>query len=513
MNRFEGFITPHIGDKMFQCDDQFAINLDKLRFAIADGSSSDFFSKIYSRLLCDAYVNEGNVLLSESSVEKINVQWKDEVVNKLSLAGCRPGSFPYVRFQKRDPGCSTLIGLSLMSHPEGKNKFQCVGLGDSMMFFIPAGSLCPKWQFSSDTDEPYAFNPNITFGYTPVIANSYSTHWLKNIRSFSGTLENGVFILVTDGLAEWLLHDKDESTILGKFQKLLEIHSEADFVTFIDVIRKEEHAKNDDMTLLKIYIDDSNSLEFDVNNSILYDYRDVAEREEYIDNEIKKETAAIKQKLSAQNSISLSAEIAHQKKLLEKSIEEKCQKEAEKRILQIETRHQEEIKKFEANQLKESKNIREKAERETTIRLQAEFVRRENEIRLDEKEKVLKEMSSSESIQELIDKGISEEHSRWELSELPQRIDLERQKWIEEELPGIIAEERVKWIEELDEKRREINSAKKKIIKFIQSKIGKYVSISILLLITILIIIVLINRSCSTPNQPYKTKNELINSK
>lgn len=486
MNRFEGFITPHIGDKMFQCDDQFAINLEKLRFAIADGSSSDFFSKIYSRLLCDAYVNEGDVLLSERSVEKINVQWKDEVVNKLSLAGCRPGSFPYVRFQKRDPGCSTLIGLSLMSHPEGKNEFQCVGLGDSMMFFIPAGSSCPKWQFSSDTDEPYAFNPNITFGYTPVIANSYSTHWLKNIRSFSGTLENGVFILVTDGLAEWLLHDKDESTIHMKFQKLLEIHSEADFVTFIDVIRKEENAKNDDMTLLKIYIEDSTSLEFDVNDSLLYDYRDVAEREEYIDNVIKKETAAIKQKLSAQNSISLSAEIARQKKL----IEEKCQKEAEKKILQIETSHQDEITK-----------------------LQEEFVLRENDIRLNEREKVRKEMSSSESIQEQIDNRITEEHSQSEPSELPQRIEEERKKWIEEELPGIIADERKKWIEELDEKRKENNSVKKKIIKFMKSKIGKYVSISFLLLITTLLIIVLINRSCSIPNQPYKTKTEIKNAK
>lgn len=45
MNRVEGYITAHIGDNINECDDNFSISFDKCSFAVADGSSSDFFRK------------------------------------------------------------------------------------------------------------------------------------------------------------------------------------------------------------------------------------------------------------------------------------------------------------------------------------------------------------------------------------------------------------------------------------------------------------------------------------
>ena len=268
MNRVEGYITAHIGDNINECDDNFSINLSKCSFAVADGSSSDFFSKIYSRLLADTFVEESVSMFEESKIKDINNKWQLLVREKLDNAGCKPGSFPFVRFQKRDPGCSTLIGLEL--YKEGDVlKFRCAGLGDSLLFFIPEGSQVPTVQFSSDSNEDFSLDQSVKFGYTPVISTSYSTKWLENIIHYEGVLEKGTFYLMTDGLAEWILR-KESGDIAEKFSILNNIKSQDEFASYVNTIR-DNGAHNDDMTLVKIYIDDL-LLEFSESESIIYDY-------------------------------------------------------------------------------------------------------------------------------------------------------------------------------------------------------------------------------------------------
>lgn len=269
MNRIEGFITAHIGDSINECDDNFAYNLDSCNFAVADGSSSDFFSKIYAKLLADKFVENPLEFYNADNISDINSIWRSLVKDKLDAAGCRPGSFPYVRFQKMDPGCSTLIGLSFFED-EGVIKYHCSGLGDSVLFFKPKNHTVPTLQFSSYSKEDYSLDQSVEFGYTPIISRSYSTQWLENIKDFTGLMSEGVFYLMTDGMAEWILRE-DNGTIEDKFLELDNIHSQDDFIRYVDRIRANG-AHNDDMTLLKIYIDDV-VLNFDSKSSVIYDYR------------------------------------------------------------------------------------------------------------------------------------------------------------------------------------------------------------------------------------------------
>lgn len=269
MNRVEGYITAHIGDNINECDDNFSVSFDKCCFAVADGSSSDFFSKIYSRLLADAFIENASGMFEETQIKAINDNWRLLVREKLDKAGCKPGSFPFVRFQKMDPGCSTLIGLKLFN--DGNLvKFRCSGLGDSVLFFIPEGASVPTIQFSSDSNKDFSLDQDVRFGYTPVISRSYSTQWLDNIINFEGVLEKGIFYLMTDGLAEWILR-KDNGNIADKFELLNNIHSQEEFINYVDSIRNSG-AHNDDMTLVKIHID-SLQLEFSKSESVIFDYR------------------------------------------------------------------------------------------------------------------------------------------------------------------------------------------------------------------------------------------------
>lgn len=303
MNRIEGFITAHIGDRINECDDNFAFNLGDCNFAIADGSSSDFFSKVYAQLLVDKYVENPDNFYNEDNIKQLNSEWRSIVKNKLDEAGCKPGSFPFVRFQKMDPGCSTLIGLSFFEE-KGEIKYCCTGLGDSVLFFIPDDSDIPTLQFSSYSNKEFSFDPSIEFGYTPIISRSYSTGWLENVVKYSNFLSKGVFFLMTDGLAEWILRTDNGSTE-EKFKTLLDIHSQDEFMSYVDFVRKNG-AHNDDMTLVKVYVDEVNT-EFNPDYSICFDYRkeqkiieekEIEERKRHEPKQIIIESASQQQKSS-----------------------------------------------------------------------------------------------------------------------------------------------------------------------------------------------------------------------
>lgn len=281
MNRVEGYIAAHIGDGINECDDNFSVSFDKCGFAVADGSSSDFFSKIYSRLLVDAFIEDASEMFEEGRIKGLNDKWRLLVREKLDRAGCKPGSFPFVRFQKMDPGCSTLIGLKLFN-AGGLAKFRCSGIGDSVLFFIPEGESIPTIQFSSDSNKGFSLDQDVNFGYTPVLAISYSTQWLDKVISLEGVLEKGIFFLMTDGLAEWILR-KDNGSIVDKFKTLKSIQSQEEFILYVNSIRNSG-AHNDDMTLVKIHID-SLQLEFDESESVIFDYRTEQKRIEIEEDE------------------------------------------------------------------------------------------------------------------------------------------------------------------------------------------------------------------------------------
>ena len=86
---------------------------------------------------------------------------------------------------------------------------------------------------------------------------------------------------MTDGLAEWILR-QDNGKIEEKFDSLMNLHTQKDFLLYIENIRSKG-AHNDDMTLMKVYID-SLTLSFDEATSNIYDYRKEAymiEEEEF----------------------------------------------------------------------------------------------------------------------------------------------------------------------------------------------------------------------------------------
>lgn len=277
MNKIQAYILHKENEKFNSCDDNFSFNAEKLNFAVCDGSSSDFFSKIYSRVLSDKYSEIGGDMFSAAIISELNNQWREQVKEEIEEAGCRPGSFPFVHYQRRDPGCSTFICLSF-HNDNTKPTFDFYALGDSMAFFIPKGEYIPEIQISSDSNDDFSFNPNIHFGYTPPIASSYSTKWLDLMKKGTGRqLKEGSFIMVTDAIAEWLLRN-DGVSKEEKFKEILAIDSQKKFTSYVKEIR-DKGAHMDDMTLVIISIDDIHELQFSQENIDKYDYRTIVQKQ------------------------------------------------------------------------------------------------------------------------------------------------------------------------------------------------------------------------------------------
>ena len=277
MNKVQAYILHKESEKFNSCDDNFNFNEEKLNFAVCDGSSSDFFSKIYSRILSDEYSEKGGEMFTPEKISDLNAQWREKVKEEIEEAGCRPGSFPFVHYQRRDPGCSTFVCLSFHKD-ETCPTFDFYVLGDSVIFFIPRGEYKPELQISSDSIDDYSFNPDVHFGYTPPIASSYCTEWIDLMKKEIGMpLREGTFVMVTDAVAEWLLRNDDVSPE-DKFKEILTIDSQKEFESYVKAIRNKG-AHMDDMTLVIISIDDINELEFSQENIDKYDYRTIAQEQ------------------------------------------------------------------------------------------------------------------------------------------------------------------------------------------------------------------------------------------
>ena len=491
MNRVEGYITAHIGDNINECDDNFSISFNKCSFAVADGSSSDFFSKIYSRLLSDAFIENASDMFEEAQIKAINDHWRLLVREKLDKAGCKPGSFPFVRFQKMDPGCSTLIGLKLFN--DGNLvKFRCSGLGDSVLFFIPEGASIPAIQFSSDSNKDFSLDQDVKFGYTPVISRSYSTQWLDSIIHLEGVLEKGTFFLMTDGLAEWILR-KDDTDLADKFELLRNIQSQEDFILYVNNIRNRG-AHNDDMTLVKIHIE-SLQLEFSESESVIFDYRSEQEKIELEEDEKRlsiAKTSAPKVQVEPiakpnPNSDLIAAAIS-------KVSEQKKQKEIEE-LIKGENATQSLIDAAKAKVAStsvqdEKQNINEKT---------ADIIQQEEKAWKTEKEEEIEQLTQKlkkekeEEIEQLTQKLNKEKEEEIEL--LTQKFNKEKDEALSEvraEFLRIEEDRKKKEQEELEEIQQEEKKIKNKIFKY-----SKEIIICILLLIS----------SISILCRPYNSEN------
>lgn len=225
----------------FAPSDPFDLELeDIIAFAIADGVSNSFESKIWANILVKYFTEIKDINpLFFSKVTAEWYQWQGRYIED-RLRNNKPLKWYEEEGLKKGPS-STLLGLLLVKEDDG-SKWKAVSIGDSCLFLVRDNRLEVEFPTSIFTE----FND---------FPSQVSLEGIKrnnlNVRTFEGELYSRDRIyLLTDAIAEWFLKEKNHIP----WDKLSDIKNEDEFVKFIQDLREKEDIRNDDITCMCIRV-------------------------------------------------------------------------------------------------------------------------------------------------------------------------------------------------------------------------------------------------------------------
>lgn len=238
---FKSITTQKSGNSIDENEDNILepskseIEFDTLvKFAISDGATESSFSREWSDLLVSAYKDKpfDKDHLSET-INAISFSWQS-MANAIEL--------PWYAEQKAETGAfATFLGLTINRE---ENIFNSVAIGDCTLFQIRNDETLIT--FPVTTIEEFGNTPNL------LASNQiYQTELEKTVTYLIGSIQpNDLIIVATDALAAWIFKQKDAGEKPWiHLVNILEKEKE-DFESWLNIQRKDNEIKNDDVTLL-----------------------------------------------------------------------------------------------------------------------------------------------------------------------------------------------------------------------------------------------------------------------
>lgn len=321
-NVIKAFIAPHIDENYALCQDRIFVDSTNMFFSVSDGVSSSFAPTYYAEII-SSYQSD-NVVLTSNDARSIFSEWKKYMEglkdsNQLGRAskqryarGEKPAAtFARLKFEKIDGnllwnvsvlGDCTIIHLNLQS-------------GISIVHVITSGE-----KFLNDNFIYNNFKPDYyRFGRMPDQLDEYGT-MLSNqaVLESNKTEIQDCFILMTDGLSDWVLNNPEKT--VERISILLRLETQADFIQLLrDERDNKREMENDDISFIKVLINSLDDVEIDTKSAIT-DIHELIEIEKSSQIEIQQnkiidsgECVSLKDSDEQLNGVS---QIGHNKKIL-----------------------------------------------------------------------------------------------------------------------------------------------------------------------------------------------------
>jgi hypothetical protein len=222
-------------------DDALAADVDRGRFAISDGAAESGFSRVWSKLLVDQFVNHATGSPDDWS------KWLPEAQSRW-LAELKGVEIPWYGEQQFEQGSfATFLGLVVKT--EGKRRlWHAVAVGDSCLFHVRAGKL----------QESFPLEESSQFNFTPKLVGSRSS--IDEVAKKRAVPNHGTgqpedrLWLISDALSKWCL--AEEEAARPPWQELATFLSpdspQTEFAAWIANLRADRGLHNDDVTLMAI---------------------------------------------------------------------------------------------------------------------------------------------------------------------------------------------------------------------------------------------------------------------
>ena len=234
----------------------------KLRFAVADGLTTAFYSGIWAKQLVDLF-HQGKLEDWETDgpawKEAADLKWREH----LNCKRADLGSISQNRLNQCDPAASTFCGIEIFKLDNELQELQwrLIAAGDSCVFHI--------FNYSSSGLEPeagYFSHPctkSAEFSCITAAISNYDTNILPAEFAEANVekpfLKDGdVLLLATDALSEWILKLSELGKPVWKTIADLDASKPQAFKDLIEAARRESdpqrRLKDDDVALIVIRV-------------------------------------------------------------------------------------------------------------------------------------------------------------------------------------------------------------------------------------------------------------------
>lgn len=223
-------------------DDAAAADVQRGRFAVADGAAESGFAGVWSRAMVRQFAQESSAPCDAWSdwLKVAQQHWLDEL---------KDVTIPYYGQPQFERGAfATFLGLAVAEAQDNLRPWHAVAVGDSCLFQTSGDRLL----------EVFPLRESAQFGRFPKLVGSRSNPdevAAQRSQSMIGHAADGDRLwLLSDALAKWCLTAQEASQ--PPWRELAEQTSSTrtpdEFATWIATLRSERNLENDDVTALVV---------------------------------------------------------------------------------------------------------------------------------------------------------------------------------------------------------------------------------------------------------------------
>lgn len=246
--KVRAFITHKLKEHYSECQDRFAINIDRRSVAVSDGMSQSIFPDYWADVLSRFYADNGHCTDEDRII--LCQEWKtkvDQYLDREKQEGRNPWRLQNSLASFNGAG-ATICGVTFNK----ANHWTGHVLGDSCIIEIDTSNSEQPKVVKVHTSEKKPFD-----SYPDYYESFPNKPGRGKIESFEGSLTgSNVLLLVSDPFSEFLAKNADSSVWL---KRILDLSSHEEFCSLVDDWRNEG-LHNDDSTLCIIEYDSKGAL-------------------------------------------------------------------------------------------------------------------------------------------------------------------------------------------------------------------------------------------------------------
>lgn len=224
------------GNKPEETEDSLSINLEKLKFAIADGASDSIFSGQWASSLTNEFVNNDGDVKIQNDVSQFIKDSRERWYESINWKGLKWN----VKNKAVRGAYATFLGMS--TEAGSKDDFIVQAVGDSCMFIFEDGLMR---SFPLDSPEQFGLHPNLIWsGYGFPLNNKPFEQKLVFKKQKFSVKKGSEIILATDAMSKFIMEAGEDSFGL--------LWDHYDDRNFFDNMRNDNTIKNDDLSAILI---------------------------------------------------------------------------------------------------------------------------------------------------------------------------------------------------------------------------------------------------------------------